>query len=449
VSVGVAFPTKSSVRALLALATCLGTNAHAMGLMEAYEAAVVNDPVYRAARHEYEASQQYRSLGRSNLLPQVSASYTRLRNHADIETATIAGPVTTRPSYTSIAGSLQVRQPVFYPEGRAKDRQGAAQSQAGEAVFAQRSQEIIVRVVAAFVEAHHADDQLRQVRAQREAYLEARASAQRLRERGEGTVTEVLEAQARLDGAEAQVIEATDLLSQARQELAAIIGRPVDQLDPLVRDFRPRPMQPASFNEWRELAIANSPELQAQRRIVDIALEEVNKARAGYLPRLDLLATAYRNQSDTTNTINQLANVVNIGVQLTVPIYSGGAIDASTAQAVANHAKAQADLDAKVTQVEVELRKQYNLNLSSLARIDAAASAQRSAASAVEATVRSVRGGQRTSLDVLNAQRLLFETERDLALARYSYLLAHTRLRHAAGLLGADDLGDVASYFRP
>jgi protease secretion system outer membrane protein len=84
-----------------------------------------------------------------------------------------------------------------------------------------------------------------------------------------------------------------------------------------------------------------------------------------------------------------------------------------------------------------------------MARIEAAASAQRSARALVDATIRSVQGGQRTSLDVLNARHQLFEAERDLALARYSYLLAHTRLRHAAGMLGTDDLKDVAAYFRP
>lgn len=134
-------------------------------------------------------------------------------------------------------------------------------------------------------------------------------------------------------------------------------------------------------------------------------------------------------------------------MQLNVPIYSGGAVTAATSQAVSNYDKAQADLNGKTNTVVLELRKQYNLALSSALRIDAVAKALSSATLLVEATRKSVKGGQRTNLDVLNAQQQLFEAKRDLALARYNYLLGYLRLRYAAGSLSAADLTDIAGSF--
>jgi outer membrane protein, protease secretion system len=419
----------------------------ALGLLPAYKAALANDPVYRSALSDNEAGQQFKELGLSNLLPNVSASYSRNRNQADISTSSAGGEVTERRNYSGLAAALQLRQPLYHPEGLARYRQGIAQTKASDAQFAARSQDLIVRLVGLYAPAKYAEDQLAQTIAQRDAFAEQRQSNVRLFQRGEGTVTDVLETQAKYDLAEAQVLEARDNLVNTRNALAALVGQDVDKLDPLADDFRVKPMLPVSFEAWKEISLANNPELLAQRYAVESAREEVNKTQAGHSPRLDLVASTGKNSSDTTNTFNQSSKVHTIGLQLTVPLYSGGAVTAASSQAVSNYEKAQADLDAKTNTVLLELRKQYNLTLSSALRINAAAQALSSSTLLVEATQKSVKGGQRTNLDVLNAQQQLFEARRDLALSRYNYLLGYLRLRYSAGTLSASDLTDIAGYF--
>jgi outer membrane protein, protease secretion system len=438
---------QSVALALCGVALLQAPHAAALGLVPAYEAALANDPVYRSAQRDNEAGQQFRELGRSNLLPNVSASYSRNRNQADISTSSSRGEVTERRNYSGLAASLQLRQPLYHPEGQARYRQGMAQTSASDAQFSSRSQDLIVRLVGLYTPAKYAEDQLAQAIAQRDAFAEQRQSNVRMFQRGEGTLTDVLETQAKYDLAEAQVLEARDNLINTRNALAAMVGQDIEKLDPLADDFRVRPMLPETFDAWKEIALANNPELLAQRYAVDIAREEINKNRAGHQPRLDLVASTGKNSSDTTNTFNQSSKVHTIGVQLNLPIYSGGAVTAATSQAVSNYDKAQADLDSKINTVVLELRKQYNLTLSSTLRIDAAAKALSSATLLVEATRKSVKGGQRTNLDVLNAQQQLFEAKRDLALARYNYLLGYLRLRYAAGTLSVADLTDVAGYF--
>lgn len=429
--------------ALLALPSAWG-----MGLLPAYEAALVNDPTYRAALRENEAGQQARVLGRAALLPVISASYSRNRNFSDITTSTPGFPERNDERYyNSQSAVLQLRQPLIHHEGKARHRQGIAQTQASDAQFRARSQEVIVRLVGLYAPAQYAEDQLALATAQRDAFAEQGKSNERLFKRGEGTRTDVLETQAKLDLAEAQLLEARDNLQNAREALAAMVGRRITALDPLSEQFRVRPMEPANIDTWQELALNNNPEIGAQRYAVEIAREEIQKNQAGHSPRLDLIASVAKNESDTINTLNQSANTRSIGVQLSIPLYSGGAVTAATTQAVANFEKARANLDGQTSLVLVELRKQYNLTFSSTARIDAARKALESATVLVEATQKSVQGGQRTNVDVLNARQQVFEARRELALQRYNYLLGYLRLRYAAGVLSVSDLRDVAGYF--
>ena len=422
-------------------------DAPALGLLQAYDAALANDPAYRAARHENEAGQEYKVLGRAHLLPVLSANYSTHKNRADITTASVTGDRTEQRNYTSLAAAVQLRQPLFYPEGIARYRQGMAQTLVSDAQFSARSQDLIVRLVTLYAGAQYARDQLEQATAQRQAYAEQRQSAERMLQNGEGIRTEVLEAQAKLDLALAQLIEASDNLVNANDALAAMVGRKITALDPLSNDFQVRSMHPASFEEWKGVALASNPEILAQGLAVEIAREEINKIEAGHTPRLDLVANAGKNNSDTINTFSQKTNIASIGLQLTIPLYAGGSVSAAARQAVSNHEKAQADLETRTSQVLVELRKQYHLTQSSVARISATATALRSAQLLIEATQKSVRGGQRTNLDVLNAQQQLYEARRDLSQARFNHLLGFLRLRYSAGTLGLADLKDIAAYF--
>ncbi len=419
----------------------------AMGLLQAYEAALENDPVYRAAVYEKNAGEQYEVLGRSSLLPSLSANYGQNRNSADISTSNAVANRDEHRSYTSSAGSIQLRQPIIHMEGWARYRQGVAQTQASDAQFSLRSQELIVRLVSVYAAAKYAEDQLALATAQRLAYTEQRAANQHMFEHGEGSRTDMLETEAKYDLAVAQEIEANDALTDARKALSAIVGQPVTMLDSLSEDFRIPPMSPAGLAEWEETALQVNPDINAQRYSVEAARQEIAKSRSGHVPRLDLVASVNKNKSDTINTFNQDATVRSIGVQLTIPLYSGGAVSALTQQAVSNYQKAMANLEAKTREVLVELNKQYSVARSSAHRIDALLKAVRSASLLIEATQKSVAGGVRTNLDVLLAQQQLFQARRDLTQARYNYLISYLKLRFAAGTVGMDDLQNVSSYF--
>jgi protease secretion system outer membrane protein len=310
-----------------------------------------------------------------------------------------------------------------------------------------QNQDLIVRLAAAYMDVRFAEDQLAITSSQMSSFAEQRLTNERLFEKGEGTRTEMLETQARFDLAEAQVIEARDNLTNARNVLASIVGEEVKLLNPLLEDFRVKPMQPPSFEEWKETALEQNPEIVSQRHAVEVARQEINKQRAGHAPRVDLVGAINKSMSDNVLFVGLDTFTRSIGVQVNVPMYAGGLVSAMTSQAASNHERAKAQLESRTHQILIELRRQFNLNLSSARRIDALVSSVNSRGILLEATRKSAIGGTRTNVDILNAKQQFFEATLELTQARYNYLLSYLRLRKAAGTVDIRDLQDVARYF--
>jgi protease secretion system outer membrane protein len=415
-------------------------------LLEAYQAALVNDPTYRSAFFDSEAGKEYKNLGLSALLPSITGTYQFNKNKADLTADTILGEQTSHPQYISRIQQIQLRQVLFSLDALARYKQGVAQAKFSEAQFSSQGQDLVVRLTAAYLEAALGAEQVRLAEAQRDAQREQMSSNDKMFQKGEGTRTDMLETQARLELSEAQVLEAKDTRQVNINVLEELIGEPVTALGELGDTFRMAPML-ESFDDWKGIALKNSPDLEAQRFSIEASRQEVNKNRAGHTPRVDFVSSYSKNTAETLNTYNQDSTNRSVGVQINIPIYSGGAVSAATRQSVANFEKAKSDLDLKTGKLLVELRKQYTTVVSSAAKIAALDKALASAKLLITATEQSIKGGVRVNLDLLNAQQQFFTTQRDLTQARYTYLISLLRLRAAAGVLGSDDVRETSNYF--
>jgi protease secretion system outer membrane protein len=207
-------------------------------------------------------------------------------------------------------------------------------------------------------------------------------------------------------------------------------------------------LTPATLTEWESTARAANPDIVTRRYTSEYAELEVARTKAGHMPRVDLVASHSRNIADSIYTFNQESTIDLIGVQIIVPLYAGGVVNAQTRQAAARFEGARADLDASTNKALLEIRKQFDLLNSSQLRIAALLKAEQSALQLIEATQKSINGGMRINLDVLNATQQLFATRRDLARAQHSYLMAYLQLRAAAGVLEMTDLMKISAYFR-
>ena len=421
--------------------------ASAMTLMEAYEAALANDSVYRSAQHENEAGQQYKEIGRANLLPNISASYAYSRNNSEIEISG-AGPTRSENrNYNSKNAIIQLRQPIINMEGWARFHQGNAQSNLSAMKFEGQRQELISRFFVLFSSANYAKDVVAFSEVEKDSIKKQEEANKLMSQRGEGTKTALIESQAKLSLTEAQLIEAQQSLADAQSALAVMIGKEVTILDRLVDTFEVLPIESEDFSTWTNIALKNNPEILTQQQGVEIAKQEVKRNRAGHMPRLDVLASVSKTESDTTSTFNQDINTNSIGLQLNIPLYSGGSVDASTLQAEANYKKAQDDLESKTNEVLLELRKQHTALKTGLLKIEALKQSVASSDLLVAATKKSLVGGVRTNLDVLDARSQLYGAKRDLALAKYNYMVSYLNLKKSAGVLSVADLEKLSTYF--
>jgi protease secretion system outer membrane protein len=438
-------PTRSA--RILALLLAAG-NANAISLQQAYEAALQHDPAYRMNVFENESAKENRVLGRAGLLPNISASFSGSRNNADQEVVQGGRTFPSHPRYSSRSSAVQLRQPLLNLEAVARYRQGKVQSDQAAAQFEADTAQVALRVVGAYIDALFADDQVALARVQRDMYVEQQRVNQHLFEKGEGTKTDMLETTARLDLAEAQLIEAEDNALALRNTLEGVIGMPAGTLERLGDGVKPAPLTPASFEEWRAIALERNDALAAGRLAVENARLDIDRARAGHAPRVDLVASYSRGDAETLSTYNQNSVNRNVGVQVNIPLFAGGVVNAATRQAVAAHERAKAQLEGQVNTVTIELRKAHSVVLSSVKKIDALLKAVDSSQLLMKATGQSIKGGVRINLDLLNAQQQLYTAQRDLAQARYSYLLGTLRLKATAGTLEREDIRALAAWFR-
>ena len=432
------------VRTFLAMALAAGgTAAHAISLTDAYDAALRNDPVYRARFYENESAKESTTLGRAGLLPNVSASYSAARNSADLEYQLPDNATVTQPRYRSNSGTVQVRQPLLNLEAFQRYRQGRVRAERGQKQFDAATNEVAQRVVGAYFDALFAEDQVALVRVQREVYLEQQKLNARFFEKGEGTKTDMLETQVRLDVAEADLIEAQDNVALRRRALAGVIGIEPGTLEKVGERFTFAELVPGDVAPWRSRALSENGDLAAARLAVEEARLEIKRQRAGHLPRVDLVANYSRGNNETLNTYGQATTNRQISIQVNVPLYAGGAVSASTRQAGAEYGRLMADLESRTNAVVMEVEKAHAQVKSSVGRIRALLKAVDSAKTLIIATERSISGGVRINLDLLNARQQLFLSQRDLASARYAYLLGLIRLHGLMRPIGQVDFDDI------
>ncbi|HEP0858338.1 TPA: TolC family outer membrane protein [Klebsiella aerogenes] len=443
--------------AVSSIAWVLSAPVYSLGILDAYSLALEKDPTFQAAIKEKEAGDEAKNIGRAGLLPKVSLNYQNAPRNwqtQKYQTSDIFGnvsDVTKRQQYRSYAGSVTLTQPLFDYEAYAKYKTGVAQSLMADEKYRSKYLELAVRVISAYVSVAYAKDQIALAEAQKAAYKEQLALNDRLMAAGEGTVTDVAETQARYSLAEAQVIEARDVLDSAQRELEVIIGIPLDQLDALQTlrqgKFQVSPLRFTAFDDWQKLAMERNPQLASSRHGVEAARYDVERNRAGFMPQVQLYASHSENDSSSDNTVNQKYRTDSVGVQVSMPIYSGGGVAASTRQAAARYGQAKYELDAQVGSIMNDLRKQFNQCISSQAKLRAYELAVKSATTQVEATRQSVLAGQRVNVDVLNAEQQLYAAQRDLAEAKYTYIKAWITLLGDSGTLSEKDIASVSGYF--
>ena len=428
--------------ALASAAAASWAQAPVMDLKQVYQAALEQDATIRASRAAADSGRERLPQARAGLLPQISASAGRNNNNLDTTAPNILGtPVTTNDKYLSDNKTVQLRQPLVNMQRWLQFQQAKSVVEEVEANLDRDLQNLVVRVAGAYFEALMSDEQLDLVLAQKKTYTALVDAAKKGLAAGSGTRTDIDDAQSRLDMAAAQELEARQNQNLARRQLQLLVNQPVDQIAKLnVAALQLSPPMPANLDDWTRKAEQASPEIRAMQARLDAARREVSKAQAGHLPTLDAVAQWSNSGSENITRVNSRFENKTIGLQLNIPLYSGGYVNSTIRQAVAEQTRVEESLEALRRDLGVRVHKEYRGVSEGVMRVKALEQAARSAEQMMKSTQMSLSAGSRTQLDVLNAQQQFTLALRDLAQARLVYLLSRVRL---ASLVGDDAMVSV------
>ncbi|XYJ10973.1 TolC family outer membrane protein [Telluria sp. B2] len=432
--------------AMLLASAFVSFDASAIDLIQVYQQALANDATYASARASLAAGRERVTQGRAGLLPTVGLSGSYSRSDSDFtpfnagQTGAIAG---NGPALRTNEYGLSLTQPLFRWDRWQTYEQSKLAQAIAEAQFAQAQQDLITRVAQAYFDVLAAQDTLESTRAQKSAVTEQLASAKRNFEVGTQTITDTHEAQAAYDLVVAQEFAAVNDLENKRSALQAIIGTEPGTLAPLQSGISLAPPQPASVDPWVTSAETQNYGVTVQQLSLESAKRDISKNRAGHLPTLDLVASTGRSDVSGRTASSGDGRSNSIGVQWSVPIFSGFAVTSRVREAIALEDRARNDLEATRRNAALQARQAFLGVNSGLAQVKALEAAEVSSQSALESNKLGYQVGVRINIDVLNAQRQLYSTRTDLARARYNTILNGLRLKAASGSLREADLVPV------
>lgn len=423
--------------------------ARALDLLESYQAALEADAEYKAAEALAEAGRQLVPLARAQLLPNLNFNYAYFENDLNTRSTVFGRTFSQDSSYPSSNLGLVLRQPIYRPAQFAGYRQALEQVVGVEAELARAMQDLGLRVSGAYLNALLMEEQRDEVIAQGRAIAVQLDAATLALEQGQGTRTDVDDAKARLDLNEADLLAAEQEIEQARHELEILVGGPVDGLAGLDAERLELLMpEPDNLEGWIARAEASSPELNSLKAEMKAARLEISRAYAGHKPTVDLLVQ--RSVTDSDNVVNPGARYANdqVGVQIAVPLFAGGYVNAQVKQATAKHRAVEERLESSRRKLSAAVRKEFQAVAEGIRRVRALEVAERSASQSVISNQKGLEAGTRTRVDILDAEQKLSETRLDLAEQRLIYAISHLRLKALSGELGVKAITQVNGWLK-
>ena len=416
-------------------------------LLDIYNEALKNDPTFRAAEYSYLADKEIVVQGRAALLPSITLSGSTNWNEYYQNDKL-------QQNYNSFSKSARVSQPLFRLDSWFNFKRSKSLTDASEAEFAYEQQNLLVRTAELYFGVLRAIDNLNASISEEKAIKKQLDQAQQRYEVGLSAITGVQEAQLAYDLSKAARINNEGNLFSAREALNALIGREIFSLDELGENLQISSPFPNSKEDWVELALKNNYQLKASYLRKDAAKSNARSAASNHLPKIDIVGSGSESETNQFNyegfSINGQGIPVpavtgrrNYAIQLSVPIFQGGAVSSRRKQAYSQYNQADENTLFTERRIIQEVRSQFSNVNTLVANVTAQQQAVISATSALEATQVGYKVGTRNIVDLLQAEKNLYAAEKNLANAKYDYILANLRLALAAGTIDPSDIVEV------
>jgi outer membrane protein len=437
---------KTKLYLLVSLFALSPIAANANSLLDIYELALKNDAQLQADQANYEAGLANKTIGRSGLLPQINATANYTDSDSDINDkldATLNGKIDT----TTSGWGVTLEQPLFNMSSWYNYKRGVKLSEQAEAQFGADQQSLIVRTATAYFNVLRSVENLEASIAEEKALSHQLEQTKQRFEVGLTAITEVHEAQAAFDSATAATLESRGILSINFEALEVLTGQPEDQIASLSDKFPVVAPVPSNRAEWVEFSMKNNYNLKASRLNAEASHDNAKANKAGHLPTIGA-SLAYNDNTQDGDAIDRTTEGSSVGVTLRVPLFSGGGTSGRSRQAYAQFAQAQALYNSTQRNVIQNTRSLHLSVETDVARVQARKQAIISSKSALEATQSGYEVGTRNLVEVLLAQRNLYQARRNYSDALYDYVIDTIKLREVAGMLTPKDVQDIDTWLQ-
>ena len=415
--------------AICVLSLCTARPVRAENLLEVYAQARAADPQLALADAQRGVQYALAAQTRAGLLPQWSLN-------ASESSASSNGQ-------RSNQVSSNVSQ-VLVDLGQIKRLQAANTfARAQDANLRAAEQALCARVATAYFGVLSAQAALTTAQSNEDAFAQQVDQAQKRYASGLTAMIDVEQARTYHALSRGTTVQAQETLQDARQALTQITGQTPGALQTLVLQLPVAPPAPQDANAWVTQALQNNPTLQAQQLQVDASEHGIGAARAAHLPTLGLALDSQRLGGDAVPVADGGRFNNTLALRLTVPLFSGGATQSQTRQAMWERDAARQTQEAAKRAVVRETQAQYQAVLSGMALVESAGAAAAAADRGLAATRAGQALGTRGMTDLLLAIQSQAAAHNALAQARHRYVLATLLLQQAAGTLNEEALANV------
>lgn len=423
--------------------------AQGIDLLGVYDLATQDDPQLRRAELEHLASSEILKQAHAGFLPSLTFEAESGGTRQDVQSADNQVFSEGASSFANKRVTLTLNMPLYRHSAVVNLRQARATVKRSDLEFERARQDMLVRVATLYFEALAAAATYDFAEAERVSLQSHFEMTQLQRSRGLASITDLYEAQARLAAVEARGIEAEDAWDDALQALRSLNAQIPAGLSALRPNLQTVLPLPDDVNVWIESALNGNVALQTQAQAVEVARQEIQRFRSARLPQLDLLARG--NWEENGGTLfggGSEIETANFQVRLSLPIYQGGMVSSRTREATYRYRAALEEYEQLRREVVRAVRSAFYGVKRAISRSQALQQALDSQALALNAREEGYRSGRFSFVEVLDAERNLFEARRDHARARYDYILESLRLKQVVGTLGENDLQTVNTWLQ-
>lgn len=416
-------------------------------LLATYQQALVADPNLKAAGYKVDIGVAQKGQALGQMLPQITGTANWSENNqAQDRRLFQGGPVSNvETSYSGTRYYVSLSQSLmdfakFWEWQRTREQENQFEA---ELIDAQQS--LINNVVERYFQILDAQDQLHFIESEKQATESQLQQVKKQFAKQLAKVTDVYEAEARLDQIEADRIEAESVLLTARQALHELTNTPAGDLYRLRDDVEYKELD-GKLEDWLEVAAAENPSLKAQRSAIEVASDDVATQKSRHLPVVDLQLYYYDTDIGYQSSQTGLTQTQVAAINVNVPIFSGGTTMHRVAEAQSKLAISKEQNEAKLRALIKETSEAFTLSNANARRIRAAEKALQSASKSHEAMQKGFKLGVQTMSEVLDAQQAEFKAKRELARAKYSYILNRVRFLKAIGTVSEDNLAELNAW---